>query len=155
MQSKMRTIIVASPAANKAKKIENFNGRTWADLKSHPVVRELMVGSVEAIVNPGNVTLNREDAILPETDFKLYLVPTKNKAGVSEIQARELGEEIATAIFKASRQSSANEITDLKKNLIAEIESFYDVDLDDVANGNGTSGDRELDSALADSKNFS
>jgi hypothetical protein len=148
----MRTIIVASPAANKAKKIEGFGGRTWGDLKAHPVVRELMVGSVEAIVNPGNVTLNREDAVLPEGDFKLYLVPTKNKAGISESEARQLGEEIAAAIVKASRQSSSSEIGDLKKSLIEEIESFYDVDLDAVSQGNGSSGDNDLDASLREAR---
>jgi hypothetical protein len=98
----MRTIIVASPAANKAKKIENFAGRTWGELKDHATVRELMVGSVEAIVNPGNLTLSRVDAVLPEGDFKLYLVPTKNKAGaISEADARSMSEEIAGAIVEA------------------------------------------------------
>src|SRR5687768_1648519 len=126
MQFKMsRTIIVASPAANKAKKIEGFNGRTWGDLKDHPTVRELMVGSVEAIVNPGNVTLSREDAVLPEGDFKLYLVPTKNKAGISEQEASQLGSEIAAAILKGSKQANGTELSDLKKNLLETVEEFY------------------------------
>lgn len=145
----MRTIIVASPAANKAKKIENFSGRTWSVLKAHPVVQELMVGSVEAIVNPGNVTLSRDEAVLPEGDFKLYLVPTKNKAGISDAEARQLGEEIANAIVRASRQANGSEIADLKKNLITEVESFYDVDLGVTATGD------DLDNALQDATKFS
>lgn len=124
----MRTVIVASPAANKAKKIENFTGRTWGELKSHATVRELMVGSVEAIVNPGNHSLTREDAQLPEGDFKLYLVPTKNKAGaMSAAQATAISSEIAAAIVTASAKAEEAEFTQLKAALVASVEAFYEV----------------------------
>lgn len=141
-----RKIIVASPATNKAKKVEDFNGSTWGELKNHAVLRELMVGQVEAILSPGNVTLNRDDASLPEGDFKVFLVPTQNKAGVSESEARQIGQDITNAILTASRIASADNLRELSATLKSEIESFFNVTLNDNC--------PECDDVLREAKGF-
>lgn len=124
----MRTVIVASPAANQAKKIEGFTGTTWGELKSHPLVAGLISGNMEAILNPGNLTLNKADAVLPEQDFKVFLVPTQNKAGISQSDAESIAKEIAGAIAKAS----ASQARDLKDRIMEDIADFFDVSIDEI-----------------------
>lgn len=141
-----RNIIVASSAANRAKKITDFTGSTVKEFKEHPVVAELWVGNVEAILNPGNVTL-REDSTLPTGDFKVYLVPTKNKAGMTEEEAKQIGKEIAEAIVKGAKLADADEVTELKRILKGEIEDFFNVVLDDEECP-------ECDEALAEARAF-
>lgn len=124
-----RKIIVASDAANKAKQITDFTGTTWGQLKQHAVLQELYVGNVEAILSPGSTTLNRDEALLPSGDFKVFLVPTKNKAGLTEAEARSVGRDISDAIVKAASMVSSSEVNDLRDQLIATVEDFFNVDL--------------------------
>lgn len=144
----MRTVIVASPASSRAVKIENFNGQTWGELKTHEQIRPLLNGSIEAILNPGNTTLGREDAVLPTEDFRVYLVPTKNKAGMTKRQSQDLGREIAQAIAQAATNAGEEQVRELKEELIEKIEDFFDVSL------SSTNGDEELEEALEHSKSF-
>lgn len=143
MAQRTRNVIVASPASNRAKKYETAV-TTWGDLK--PVIAELLVGDVEAIVNPGNVTLNQDSAELPSGDFKVFLVPTKNKAGVSDSDARRLGTEIGNAIAEAANKASGAELKDLKERIIETIEDFFDVTLSDDC--------PECEEALQEAKKF-
>lgn len=140
-----RKVIVASTAANVAQPIEAFTGRTFADLKRNSVFASLYQGGVEAILSPGNVTLTRDDATLPETDFKVFLVPTKNKAGITPSEATSIGYAVGQAIAKAIKMSETNEVDDLKNELIATVEDFFGVDLQDPACA-------ECDAALEEAK---
>lgn len=125
--SGVRKVTAASPSANKAK-IYETDAKTWGELKS--VVKELLVGDVEAIVNPGNVTLRGDDSVLPEGDFKLYLVASKNKAGnVSPEAAQQLAERIGKAIVAAAAKASDDDVKQLENDLISEIENFFNVEL--------------------------
>ena len=142
-----RKIIVASPAANKAKPVNGFTGSTWGELKQHPVLRELLQGNVEAVLNPGNVTLTRDDAELPEGDFKIFLIPTKNKAGMTDAEARKLGQEISEAIVKAASLASSDDVTELGNLLKNEIEEFFGVEL-------GDDGCEECADVLAEAKGY-
>jgi hypothetical protein len=148
----MRTIIVASSASNTAKRITDFEGTTWGELKQNPVVKSLMVGNVEAVLSTTKATLNREDALLPtEGDFKVFLIPTKNSAGaISEADAQKLAADIAAAIVKASRQADDQEIKDLKEDLISAVANFYDVDLDEA----DQAGDDDIQGALEELNNL-
>lgn len=127
-----RTVIVASPSSSVAKKITDFNGSTWGELKNHPTVRGLLVSGLEAILNPGNVTLNMEDAQLPEGDFRVFLVATKNKAGaISPSDASNIANQIADAILKASRLADEDAVNNLKDELIETVEGYFGVDLEE------------------------
>lgn len=143
-----RSVIIASPSANKAKKIENFTGSTYADLKATSVFRELFTSGVQAILSPGNVTLERDDAQLPTENFKVFLVPTKNKAGMTQGEAREVGAAVQAAILEAVSKVSSDEASGLKKALVRTVEDYFDVDL-------SSSDCEECDEALADAKRFS
>lgn len=125
-----RNVIVAS-SLGKAKKINNFTGTTWGELKSHPDVKGLITDNLEAVVNPGKTTLRGDDSELPEVDFRVYLLPTKNKAGYTPDGVRRLAEEISDAIIAAADKATDNDLEDLKDNLISEIEDFFDVSLDE------------------------
>src|SRR5688572_18307137 len=121
MSQQTRNVVVAAPASNQAKKFET-NATTWGELQG--VISSLMTGNVEAIVAETRTTLNRGEAVLPTGDFKLFLVPTKNKAGagISPDEARVLGREIAEAIVTAASRASSEDVAELKENLVEVIE---------------------------------
>lgn len=127
MSQQERKVVVASPASNQAKQYET-DVTTWGELKE--VISELLTGNVEAIVKPGNVTLTRDDAALPTGDFRVYLIPTKNKAGMSPTQAQNLGNEISTAIVAAAARAQENDLNQLKEDLVEVIEDFFGVSLE-------------------------
>lgn len=146
-----RKVTVASSAANKAKAFMT-NAETWEQLKPEIQANGLSLDSVEAIMNPGNVTLSRNDArLFADGEFKIYLVPTKNKAGISDEQANAMGAEIAAAIKKAASKANSHSLDELKSNIIGEIEIFYDVDLDDDASDSDNAWDLEADADPDDS----
>lgn len=131
-----RNVVLVSPKSNAPIRINDFSGSTWGELKNHASVYSHVADSnVEAILRQGNVTLNREDAALPEGDVTVFLVPTKNKAGMSPEQAQAVGQQISEAIVIAAAISSENDINQLKEDLISEIASFFDVDEYDIVSG--------------------
>ena len=139
-----RNVVVASPASNQAKKYET-TANTWGELQAE--ISDIYTSGLEAIVNPGNVTLNREDAVLPTGDFRLFLVPTKNKAGnMTPSQAQSLATEISNAIVEGAKKASTQEVDDLRERLIGEIEDFFGVDLSEDC--------PECDEALAAARAF-
>lgn len=77
----MRTVLVASSVTNKAKKVET-EATTWEQFKAE--LGDLVTSGVDAVVKPGNYTL-RNDSTLPTEDFKLFLIPTKNKSGYFDV----------------------------------------------------------------------
>jgi hypothetical protein len=132
MASRSRICIAASSAVNKSKRFST-SAQTWGELKGDSNLSGLISGNVEVILNPGSVTLSRDEAELPAGDFKLYIIPTKNKAGMTGGDAAALGEQIAEAIRKGAKIASSSEVTGLKDQLIADIEDFFGVDLSDEA----------------------
>lgn len=144
MAQQKRKVVVASPASNVANKYDT-DVTTWGELKS--VISDIFTSGLEAIVNPGNVTLNRDDAALPTGDFRVFLVPTKNKAGnLTPSQASSLAAEISKAIVEGAKKASTQEVDDLRERLIAEIEDFFGVDLSEDC--------PECDEALREAKKY-
>jgi hypothetical protein len=145
MSQTKRNAVVASPASNQAKKYET-TATTWGEFKGE--ISDLLVGNVEAILNPGNVTLNRDDAALPTGDFRIFLIPTKNKAGVmSPSQAQGLAKEIGDAIVAAASKASDDDVAELRAELRETIEDFFGVSLD-------SEDCPECDEALKDAKAY-
>lgn len=126
-----RKFVVASPEANVAKKVESFSGKNFGDLKRESTFAGLYKTGVDVILNPGNVTLTRDDAELPEGDFKVFLIPSKNKSGIGEDAAYSLGDRIAAAIVEATRLSNEKDVVQLEAELKETIEDFFDVTLSD------------------------
>lgn len=126
----MPRVSVASSATSTAKRFET-RARTWAELRPEIEAQGLSLNGVEAVMRPGNVTLTRNDAELPNEDFKIFLVPTKNKAGASiEDMAKSIGGSIEAAIVKGAKLADAAKLKELKASLIEEIEGFFEVDFD-------------------------
>lgn len=128
MSQSVRKVVVASPASNASKKIST-NAKTFAELKLDPVFSSLYSENLEVVVNPGRQTLTRDEAVLPEGDFQVFLIPKQNKAG--QMDVKNVGKEIEEAIRACAGKASQRELESLKENLIEEIESFFDVSLKD------------------------
>lgn len=128
-----RTIIVASTSASQARVVQS-NDETWGQLKVRPELAGLVLNGMDAVVDPGHFTLNRDDAKLPEGEFRLFLVPTKNKAGVGiDINsAKALAAEIGAAIYEASKKADENELQDLKAAILTTLADFYNIDVEDA-----------------------
>lgn len=127
-----RQCIAASTAANKSEKF-NTTAKTWGELKSAPQLKGLIVGDVEVVLNPGSVTLTRDEAELPEGPFKLYIIPVKNKGGITQGEAYSLSQQIAEAIIEGAAKPSVGEVEQLRASLLKEIEDFFSIDLSDEA----------------------
>lgn len=140
-----REVVVASAATNVAKKFMT-SARTWGELKQEVSRQGLSLNNVEAILNPGKLTLNRDESELPDTNFKVYLVPTKNKAGISPREAETLSNALTQAIVKAAKMATEEKIRELKTELIETIEQFFEVDLDDNDFGSNYGTDDNDDS---------
>lgn len=126
-----RSVTVASSAAGKAKRFDT-SASTWGELQGEITRVGIPLNNVEAIMSPGNVTLSRPEAELYAGGaFKIFLVPTKNKAGITQGEANAMAREITDAILKGAEKSSADRMKDLKSEIIEQIEEFYDVDLGD------------------------
>jgi hypothetical protein len=113
----MRTVIVASPKANAAKRIQ-FEGTTFGELKRNSEFASLYGSGdgVEAVVNPGNLTLRGDDSVLPEGDLKVFIIATKNKAGWCE-SVEDVMEEVQEALEEVNQA----QLNSLKDALIAVI----------------------------------
>ena len=144
MSQSRRKVVVASPASNKAKAYQT-SATTWGEFKAE--ISDLLTGNVEAVNPEGNVTFTRDDAKLPTGEFRVFLIPTKNKAGgVTPSQAQQLGREIGDAIVKASQLVDEQELSNLKDKLIDTIGDFFGVDLNEDC--------PECDDALEEARNL-
>lgn len=134
-----RKVIIVSEKTNSVKRLTEFTGETFQDLKNHPEARSLFTGDVEAVVNVTKCTLKRDDATLPEGDFKVYLVVTKNTSGViTPAEATTLGQEIATAIVKASALGGTDEKKELMNEIKSAIRNFYNLEEEEEEAEEGT-----------------
>lgn len=93
----MRTITIVSTKNSRIEKHES-SATTWGDLKAE-IQDKYDLGNLKAVENVGKTTLEHIDAVLPESDFRLFLRPSKTKSG---------------ADYKSMRFSELREI--IKKN---------------------------------------
>lgn len=138
-----RKVVIASAKSNAAARTQ-FSGSTFGDLKADPIFASIYGSGegVEAIVKPGNVTLRDNASVLPEGEFSVFLVPTKNKAGQVEVDLDDLFEEIQDAISEHNAQI-CNEIQDAVRGVLNK----YNV-------SSVPSDDSELTSALREARNL-
>jgi|1_EtaG_2_1085319.scaffolds.fasta_scaffold00140_13 hypothetical protein len=74
-----RKIIVFSGLTG-VKKQHETEATHWGELKAE--LGELAQGNIEAVIKGTNNTLNMDKAILPATEFTLFIVATKMKSGI-------------------------------------------------------------------------
>lgn len=142
-----RKVVIASAKSNAAARTQ-FSGTTFGELKADAVFAGIYGDGegVEAIVKPGNVTLRDNASVLPEGDFSVFLVPTKNKAGMFELDTEEIADMVETAVdnvVKAKAEEVYNEIK-------AAIEAIVAKHTDAI----GATGDDELDAAVREARSL-
>lgn len=102
------------------------NVRTLGELKPLLRDREIDSSGLAFLVGETKNELTVDEAILPEGDFKLYLLPKKTKSGNSYKyeQLAELFQDIANIFQELSEQGVHN--TEMVKTKIEERLSFED-----------------------------
>lgn len=89
----MRKVLVFSTKSNTTTSVET-SATNWGELSTYLASKGLFNPSgMKAIETVTKATLEHKEAILPDGDFKLVLIPTKNESGVT-IDADELSEYI-------------------------------------------------------------
>lgn len=153
-----KTVIIASAKSNAAVRIEGFTGTTFGDLKANAQFSAIYGGGdgVEVVVKPGNITLRDNDSVLPTDNFSAYIIPTKNKAGVTAADAKEISDAVYTAIINGAAVASAEEKTALKQNLVSAVNNIYTIGRGEVAPSvpSSVAVDDELAAALAEARNM-
>lgn len=152
-----RTVVIASAKANTAIRVESFTGNTFADLKANPQFASIYGGGdgVEVVIKPGNITLRADDSVLPTENFSAFIIATKNKAGVTAQDAKEISDSVYTAIVANSAVASQEEKAALTANLVAAVNNVYN-----IARGSAqvvaapVDMDAELAAALAEARNL-
>lgn len=142
-----RKVIIASSKTNAAARTQ-FEGTTFGELKLDPVFAGIYGSGegVEAIVKPGNVVLRDDSSVLPEGDFNVFLIPTKNKAGGMDV------DDVTSNVEEAIEEFIADELEGLSAALVAFIKDYKKAKSDDGCDGNADC--IELTSALAEAKSL-
>ena len=150
-----RNVLVAAASSNQTKRVVS-SARTWGELRNEPEVAALIIGDVEAIVNPGKVTLGRDESVLPEGDFQLYLITKKNKAG--EDTYENLAIEVLQAVRKGAAIASGEGIAKLRDELMEVVADHFNLEVSQIAPGAAaspaTQADPEAQAALLEAKNL-
>lgn len=122
---KTKTVVVASPASNQARKITT-QAETWGELKEE--LGGMYNDNLEAVVRPGNQSLGRDDAKLPDEDFSVYLIPRKNKAGIDRVFTSDDATNLSVEIYREAMNCIADGSTldELKENVEIHMDSFFD-----------------------------
>lgn len=147
----VRNVVVASASANKASRIQT-SAVTWGCFKAE--IASLLVGDVEVVVKPGNVTLRDDSSVLPEGDFSLFIIAKKNKAGISDKDAETLGTQLGKLIKEQAKKTSKDDAIVLKDALTQAIKGFFEekVETEKSTVSAAAQSDSELDAALAEAK---
>ena len=143
-----RKVVIASAKSNAAARTQ-FTGTTFGELKTNTVFAGIYGDGegVEAIVKPGNVTLRDDASILPEGEFSVFLVPTKNKAGYSEdYDFDTISEMVNDAVEKVADAKAEQVYNEIKAAIDAIVAKHTDAI--------GATGDDELDAAMREARNL-
>lgn len=142
-----RKVVIASAKSNAAARTQ-FSGTTFGELKADAVFAGIYGDGegIEAIVKPGNVTLRDNASVLPEGDFSVFLVPTKNKAGMYELNADDISDMVETAVDNVVSAKAEEVYNEIK----AAIEAIVAKHTDAI----GATGDDELDSAVREARSL-
>lgn len=88
----MRNVLVFSTKSNTTTSVET-SATTWGELSSYLTTKGLYNPSgMKAIEKKSSKTLELKDAVLPEEDFVLILIPTKNESGAEFIEVEKVKE---------------------------------------------------------------
>lgn len=148
-----RKVVIASAKSNAAARTQ-FSGVTFGDLKADAVFAGIYGDGdgIEAIVKPGNVTLRDNDSVLPEGEFSVFLVPTKNKAGncgcdeYDEYNEDDISDMVNSAVSRVASAKAQQVYNEIKTAIDAIVAKHTDAIT--------TTGDEELDAAMREARNM-
>lgn len=153
-----RTVVIASAKANTAIRVERFTGLTFGELRLNPQFASIYGGGdgVEVVIKPGNITVRGDDSVLPTEDFSAFIIATKNKAGVTAQDAKEISDSVYTAIVANSAVASQEEKAALTTQLVAAVNNVYSIGRGSaqVAQPVQSDMDAELAAALAEARSL-
>lgn len=139
-----RTVIAVSAAGNPKRVVTADVAMTRDELVSNSEIASLISGDVDIIVNPGKLTLGKGDSSVPTGDIQLFIIPKKNKAGADY---SEMGDFVTNAIAKATRVAEDDEVESLKEDLLYDIASHFNVDVDDLKEEGENNSSSEVNDA--------
>ena len=88
----MRKVLVFSTKSNTTTPVET-SATNWGELSSYLTSKNLFNASgMKAVVKETRSTLELKEAVLPDGDFVLILIPTKNESGAKVIKVEDLDE---------------------------------------------------------------
>lgn len=119
----MRNVKVFSTKLNKTTVLQT-SATNWGELSTYLTSKGLFnPGGMKAVERDSKATLEHKEAILPDGDFTLVLIPTKNESG-GFIDADEFGEWLDERFNELKEDIAAyleeNEVTDEEASLAAE-----------------------------------
>ena len=86
----MRKVLVFSTLSNSTTEVST-SATTWGELSQFLTSKGLFNPSgMKAIVKETKATLELNEAVLPDGDFVLYTIPTKNKSGAEVINTDDV-----------------------------------------------------------------
>lgn len=147
-----RKVVIASAKSNAAARTQ-FTGTTFGELKADAVFAGIYGNGegVEAIVKPGNVTLRDDASILPEGEFSVFLVPTKNKAGNCDCgEMDDFEEDLTDMVNEAVGRVALAKSQQVYNEIKAAIDAIVAKHTDAIT----TTGDEELDAAMREARNL-
>ena len=147
-----RKVVIASAKSNAAARTM-FSGSTFGELKADAVFAGIYGDGdgVEAIVKPGNVTLRDNESVLPEGEFSVFLVPTKNKAGNCGCgEMEDFEEDLTDMVNEAVGRVALAKSQQVYNEIKAAIDEIVAKHTDAIT----TTGDAELDAAVREARNL-
>lgn len=82
----MSKVTIYSPAGKNANQVE-LEGNTWKDLQKVLTKSNVSYSGMKAVIGENKHTLESENALLPDGDFTLFLMPIKTKSGAADRKA--------------------------------------------------------------------
>lgn len=92
----MSKVTIYSPAGKNANQVE-LEGNTWKDLQKVLSKNNVSYSGMKAVIGENKHTLESENAILPDGDFTLFLMPIKTKSGADRKALMETIKTFVTA----------------------------------------------------------
>lgn len=125
----MRTITVFSTLGKNAEEVSS-SAKTWSELQKDLSSKSISYSGMKAVVGETRLTVESPNAVLPETNFSLYLMPVKTKSGADRkelftaIKEIILAQPSAKNFFTIDGKNMTQLTTKVLENLLAAHYSF-------------------------------
>lgn len=91
-----RKVTIYSPAGKNAKQLE-VSGGTWKELQRVLSTNNVSYSGMKAVIGENRLTMESDNAVLPDGDFTLFLMPIKTKSGADRKELMATIKDFVTA----------------------------------------------------------